>query len=227
MLVCPNCRSDNLEDAKFCRFCGRSLEPVGLPPRRLEARDQTDHMDIPPPRTPSALPGIIALVLVGVGLTGGGLWYAMRPNPCEGKFSSALFAYCTEIPAGWSGGSQLAGQESLDQFTPGGEDAVTWVRVQEILDPAIQTPQYAQQFRTSQEANGLAPGQIEQLNIDGEEALAWEVSVAGEGGQNLVLREVVLVREDGAWRIELVATQDMYPQARVAFENLLASWRWK
>jgi hypothetical protein len=227
MLVCPNCRSDNLEDARFCRFCGRSLEPVGLPPRRLEARVDADHMDIPPPRVPSAVPGIIALALIGLALAGGALYYAVRPNPCEGKFSSVLFSYCANIPAGWSGGSQLAGQENLDQFSPGGEDAVTWVRVQEVLDPAIQTQQYAQQFRTSQEANGLSPGRIEPLSLDGEEALAWEVSVAAEDGSNLVLREVVLVREDGAWRIELVATEDMYPRARLAFENLLSSWRWK
>jgi hypothetical protein len=227
MLVCPQCRADNLEDARFCRFCGRSLEPIGLPPRRLEARAPSEEMEIPPPRTPSAIPAVIALSVLGLAVLAGGLWYAARPNPCEGKFSSALFAYCATIPAGWSGGSQLAGQENIDQFAPSGEDAVTWVRVQEVLDPAIQTQQYAQQFRTSQEANGLAPGRIEGLELDGEQALAWEVTVTSQEGENLVLREVVLVREDGAWRIELVSTEQMYPRARVAFEDLLSSWRWK
>jgi hypothetical protein len=227
VLVCPECRADNLEDARFCRYCGRSLEPVGLAPRRADTRTPSEDMEIPPPRAPSIIPVVIAVAVLGLGVAAGALWYAVRPNPCEGKFSSALFAYCAEIPQGWSGGSQLAGQENLDQFAPSGEDAVTWVRVQEVLDPAIQTEQYAQQFRTSQEANGLAPGRIEGLNLDGEQALAWEVSVTSQEGENLVLREVVLVREDGAWRIELVSTEQMYPQARVAFENLLSSWRWK
>jgi hypothetical protein len=228
MLVCPHCRSDNLEGASFCRFCGRSLEPIGLPPRRLEVRAPGDHMEIPPPRVPSAVPAIIVLVVLGVAAAGAGLWYATRPNPCEGKFSSVLFSYCVDIPAGWTGGSQLAGQETLDQFVPpNGVEAATIVRVREVLDPATQTGQYAQQFRTSQEASGLLPGRPEKVTLDGEEAVAWEATGTTETGEIVVLREVILVREDGAWRISLAATEEMYPRARMAFEELLSSWTWK
>jgi uncharacterized membrane protein YvbJ len=35
MLVCPNCRNENLEEAQVCRVCGRSLEPVGMSLRML------------------------------------------------------------------------------------------------------------------------------------------------------------------------------------------------
>jgi hypothetical protein len=164
---------------------------------------------------------------VGVAVVVFSIWYGSRPNPCEGKFSSVLFGYCTEIPEGWRGGSQVTAQENIDQFSPNQDEAVTWVRVREIVDPATQTQQYAQQFRTSQEAGGLDPSRVEAVALDGEQALAWEVTVTTQDGDPLRIREVVIVREDGAWRITLAATEVSYPDARVGFEELLSTWTWK
>jgi hypothetical protein len=101
------------------------------------------------------------------------------------------------------------------------------VRVQETVDPATQTQQYAQQFRISQEVGGLDPGQVESVPIDGEEALGWDYTVPTDDGDTLRIREVVLVRQDGVWRITLAATETAYPEARQGFEELLATWSWK
>lgn len=228
MLICPNCRGENIEEARYCHRCGRSLEPVATSLRRVEQQeDREDALEIRPPKPPSAAPGIIALVVIAVAAGGIGLWYVLRPNPCQGKYTSVLFSYCAQIPEGWEGGSQLAGEGNLDQFSPPDEDAATFVRVEDVIDPATGTEQYAQQFRNNQVADGLTPGKAESVVLDGEQAIAWNVTVETQEGEMLRLREVVVVREDGAWRITLAATDATYGEARVAFEDMLASWHWK
>jgi zinc-ribbon domain len=228
MLVCPNCRNENSEDARFCQVCGRGLDPAAAPMRRQRERAEgTADLDVPPPRSASILPLILTLATIGVAVVVFSVWFGSRPNQCEGKFSSALFGYCAEIPEGWRGGSQVEVAENIDQFSPNMDEAVTWVRVREIVDPATQTQQYAQQFRTGQEARGLDPSRVEVVPLDGEQALAWEVTVPTEGDDPLRIREVVIVREDGAWRITLAATVTSYPDARQGFEELLSTWTWK
>jgi hypothetical protein len=227
VLICPNCRGENMEDARFCQRCGRSLEPQAGSLRGNTARDRTEEdLDVKPPKAPSAWPGIAALILVVLALGAWGLWFALKPDPCENKYSSVLFSYCAEIPQGWQGGSQLAAEGNLDQFSPPDEDAATFVRVRDI-SPSATTDTYAQDFRTNQEADGLSPGSLEAVQIDGEEALAWDVTVPSEQGEPLRLREVVIVREDGGWRITLAATDQTYQSARIAFEGMLESWVWK
>lgn len=236
MLVCPNCRSDNLEDAPVCRHCGGSLEPVSTPMRRVERGEEEEpHFEFSPGRRTSAWPLVIGALVVGLGLLGWGLFAALKPNPCEGKYSSALFSYCANIPTGWAGGSRFDPEGNLDRYQqlPGeGESATggaeTTVQVSQVLDPTVSTQQYAQQFRTSQEANGLNPGPVEVIVIDGEQAVAWDFSSPpGQGQAPLHVRDVIAVRPDGAWQIRFVATQEAYEEARFAFEEMLASWRWK
>ncbi len=229
MLICPNCRSENIEEAQFCHQCGRSLEPATMalrPPPRPEG-DATELDVGPRAKPPSPLPGILGVALLL--LVGGGfwLWSSMRPDPCEGKFSSVLFSYCTQIPAGWEGGSQLAGTENMDRFVPTEFDAATSVTVDELVDPAAATPSYAQQFRNNQIADGLDPGRAQTVVIDGEQAIGWDVTVTTETEEVLQLRDVLLVREDGAWHIRLLSAEADYQAARLAFEDLLANWRWK
>ena len=237
MLVCPNCRSDNLEESSVCRHCGTSLEPVSSPMRRVDRGEEEEEpqLEFGPRRKTSAWPLVIGALVVGLGLLGWGLFAALKPNPCEGKYSSALFSYCANIPTGWAGGSRFDPEGNLDRYQklPDADDeatggAETTVQVSQILDPTVSTQQYAQQFRTSQEANGLDPGPVEVIVIDGEQAVAWDFSAPSEPGQpTLSVRDVIAVRPDGAWQIRFVATQEAYEEARFAFEEMLASWRWK
>ncbi len=231
MLVCPSCRSENLEDAAVCRHCGNSLEAVGSPMRRLDRSTQTEsQLELWQPRSPSAVPLIIAVLVVGLGILGWGLFSALKPNPCAGKFSSSLFSYCADIPQGWVGGLRPSGDTYEDRFEPAALDgeAQATVQVSPLLDPNVATPQYVQQYRTSQEASGFELSAVDPVLLDGEQGLAWNYSTEGEGAtQPLRVREVILVRGEGAWRIQLVATDEAYENARFHFEELLASWRWK
>jgi hypothetical protein len=181
------------------------------------------------------LPLVIGAVVVGLALLGWGLFAALKPDPCLGRYSSALFSYCTEIPAGWAGGSQFEPNGNLDRFErlpveeeeeTGGAQAT--VEVAEVVDTSVATAQYAQQFRTSMEAEGRTLGPVEVVLLDGEQAVAWDHSVPPETGEPaLHIRDVITVRSDGAWQIRFIATDDTYDDARVAFEELLAAWRWK
>ena len=236
MLVCPSCRSENAEDASVCRHCGNGLDPTSSPMRRVErSTEEEPQIDLMPARKTSAWPLVIAGLVVGLALLGWGLFSALRPNPCAGKYSSVLYGYCTVIPEGWAGGSRFQADGPLDRYQqlspdgtePGGAEAT--VEVNQILDPSVTTQQYAQQFRTSQEADGLNPSEAELVMIDGEQAVAWDFS-SPTGPQeegSLHVRDVIAVRADGAWQIRFVATEEAYEDARLAFEGMLATWRWK
>lgn len=158
MLVCTHCRTENSEDAPACRSCGRALEATGSPLRRLDRPlDAEPQIDLPPPRAQSIWPVLVVVLVAGLGLLGWGLFAALRPNPCEGKHSSALFSYCVEIPEGWAGGSRFNAGGNVDRyepFNPAGAEAT--VSVDEVIDPTVATAQYAQQFRISQEGTGLS-----------------------------------------------------------------------
>ncbi len=233
MLVCPSCRSENQEDAGVCRHCGTSLEAVGSPLRRLDRSTETgseSQLELWQPRSPSALPLIIGVLVVGLGLLGWGLFSTLKPNPCTGKYPSALFPYCADIPEGWVGGLRAVGDTYEDRFEPQELDgtAQATIRVSSLIDPTVGTPQYVQQYRTSQEATGRQLSEIDSVMLDGEQALAWTYTIPTEPPESsLRIREVILVRGEGAWRIQLVATDEAYENARLQFETLLVSWSWK
>jgi hypothetical protein len=252
VLVCPSCRSENLEDAKVCRHCGNGLEVVSSPMRRVERPDdEEDQLDLVPARRTSPWPLVITITTVALGLLGWGLFSAVKPNPCAGKYSSVLFTYCTRIPEGWAAAPDFQSGGNIDRYlllqaartepdsadpadptvvdpaeaVPGGAELT--VEVAPLVNAGVVTQDYVQQFRTSQEADGLQLGKIEAVMIDGEQAIAWDFDVEqGQPTETLNVRDVVLVRPDGAWQIRFVSTPDAYPEARLGFEKLLAAWRW-
>lgn len=228
MLVCPNCRSENAEEARFCQICGRSLEPVGSQLRRSEVTEETeDALDVQPPKQPSAIPGIIAIAVIAVAAVGAGVWYAMRPNPCEGKFVSPLYGYCIEIPEGWTGGSIRTPVGATDVYRPRSREAVVQVRSGEVA-PGVTTPQYAQGFRTTQEAAGFTVGPTQAVGVGDEVVgVAWEISGTDSDLGLVRERDVVFVRGARGWRITLAGPAETFDEARVAFDELLASWDWR
>jgi hypothetical protein len=203
--------------------------------RRIErsAEEEEEQLDLMPARKTSAWPLVIVGLVAGLGLLGWGLFSALRPNPCSGKYSSVLFSYCTEIPEGWVGGSRFGADGDLDRYqldieAPADGVAETTVEVSQVVDSTVLTQQYVQQFRTSQEADGLSLGEAKGVMLDGEQAIGWSFSIEqGEGQPSYRVRDVILVRGDGAWQIRFVATPEVYEEARIGFEEMLASWRWK
>ena len=230
MLVCPSCRSDNQEEARFCTACGRSLEPEEGALLRTPRREVRDEPDEPARRPASSLPA--ALVLAVVLALGGGLgaWWAFRPEaapptPCRGKdFVSRVYPYCMEVPEGWEGGTTRTVTGVFDRFTPERtQDAVEMeVRVGTVL-PGVNTATFAQEFRTSQETQGLQVSDVRALVVGGDQGVTWTASGRGDGGELVHQRQVVLVRGGLSWRASLTGEANAYDEAFPLFIQMLSS----
>src|SRR5687767_11871889 len=161
--------------------------------RRVDRPDEEeDQLDLIPARRTSPWPLAIGVVTVALGLLGWGLFSAVKPNPCAGKYSSVLFNYCTEIPEGWAAAPDFQSGGNIDRYLlldsqaeepaepdpvvvdpvadpdaaqPGGAELS--VEVATLVNPAVMTQDYVQQFRTSQEADGLQLGDPENVDLDG------------------------------------------------------------
>ncbi len=66
-MICPNCGSDNLDDASFCSSCGAALDGTG-DARRPVSKDRGDQMCFGP--SGGAFPGlVIGAIIIIVGVT--------------------------------------------------------------------------------------------------------------------------------------------------------------
>jgi hypothetical protein len=229
VLVCPNCRAENVEGALICQVCGRSLAMSEAPLRRLEraeAEPAPDALDVPSPRRTSAWPTIAVAAVLLVGVVGAGIWYSRRPEVCDGKFVSQLYPYCVSVPAGWTAATTRTPTGALDRFEPESDDAAIVVRAGEAV-PGTTTIQYAQGIRQTQEAFGVTLGPVQTIQVgDGAEAFAWQAAVQLDDGSILQQRMVALVRNGIGWRITLGGDGESFDEARFAFEELLATWDW-
>ena len=229
MLVCPNCRSENVEGALVCQACGRSLAPDEGRLRRLErteAEPAGDELEVPAPRRTSPWPTIAVAVVLIAAVVGAGIWYAGRPEACDGKFISRLYPYCVSVPAGWTAATTRTPTGALDRFEPEADGAAIVVRAGEAV-PGTTTLQYAQGIRQTQEALGVTLGPVQTMELgDGTEAFAWQAAVQLDDGSIIQQRLVALVRNGIGWRITLGGNGESFDEARFAFEELLATWDW-
>jgi hypothetical protein len=226
MLVCPVCRVENLEEARFCTNCGRTLEPHEISLRGLARREGEGALiDFPPPKHPSPVPGIIGLVVIGLVVVGAGAWFLLRPDPCAGKFASTQFPYCMAVPRGWEGTQQVIQDTPADAFAPRTELPVVVVTAGNT-QPGMDSQAYADAQRQALEADGLFPSPIEQDEVAGSDALAWETTTTDTDGTVLRERRITLVRDGQGWIILLVSSQQDYRQALSQFHNMLETWSW-
>jgi hypothetical protein len=224
VLVCPACRSENAEEAKFCSACGRALEPVHTPMRSRPADRETPDLDVPPPKPRSLVPLIVGLIVVGGLVAGWVVWSATRPDPCQGKFVSPLYPYCVEIPEGWTAATQRSPTGVFDRLTPRSDGAAVIVRAGEAV-PGITTEQYADGLRTTQEAYGLSLGPPQTVEMgDGNQALGWQFTGQTDEGVIIHERNVVLVRNGIHWRVTLAGNAESFDEARPVFERLVQDW---
>lgn len=233
MIVCPNCRNANEEEAQFCSRCGQSLEPgpSTIGPVRRDVREraeaQIDALDIAPPQPASRAPLIAAGAAIVLGALIAGLWATLGPNPCEGaNFSSDRFGYCLTVPEGWEAGPGRVGAVAVDEISRPREAAtVLIVAVDLAEDQGLE--EYAASVRDRDSAVGLDPGPIRDTFLDGIEAVEWDVSSQTETGQEFVMRQVVAVRDEVGWIISLSDNADSLPRNERHFEQMLASWNFR
>jgi hypothetical protein len=200
---------------------------------RPRPEEGATELDVPPPKQPSPLPGILALVVLGLALVGGAAWWLLRPeptstlaDPCVGKFRSPLNPYCVEVPEGWTGRTIRTTTGALDTFRPSEESPDVGVVVQAgSVVPGVTTGIYAQDIRSTQEAVGLSLTPVRATRLDGEIAVVWDFTARGQAGELIQQRHVVVVRGDLGWRITLTGEPEKVDEAAVPFSELLSTWR--
>ena len=117
MLVCPFCRASNEEGRQTCAQCGRELRHGVQPSPVVVRRSPPSDLEPPPQIKPGPRWGRIAALGVVVLLgAGAGTWLAVRPQACDGKYSSTQFGYCVTVPHGWRASVAHIGPTDVDQF---------------------------------------------------------------------------------------------------------------
>ena len=229
MVICPSCRGENLEGAAVCQRCGGSLDPGVsrlLPVRRNEA--ERPEIELTKPPQPSRMRTTVVLGLMGAAVVGAGLFFLLRPSPCEGtNFTSENFGYCVLVREGWEAGPARFGADvTLDQFAPP-TSAATVVVATVDLETGAALEDFSNFVRQKDTDAGLTPGPASETSVGGVGALQWDVTVdpANGGGETYRMREVVTVLGDVGWRITLNDLQDGFASSAVAFRDLLDSWQ--
>ena len=226
MVVCPTCREVNEEGRAICQKCGSSLaaDAVALLPRREPGERPPIEMRKPP--QPSKWRPLILLGVFLVGLTAVAAFFALRPDPCgDTNFESENFGYCLMVPEGWEAGpAQFGADVTLDQFAPPTGSATVVVEAVD-LETGVALDQWSEFVRKRDEDAGLTPGPASDAKLGGADALQWDVSVASEGGNSFLMREVVVVSNDVGWRVTLNDLQEGFDTSAVAFRDMLDSWQ--
>jgi hypothetical protein len=226
VIVCPNCRNANDEDAVTCARCGGSLEPgaTSLPARRPPS--ERLPIEIAQPKPPSPWRAIVLLgVVAGIGL-GSAIWFAFRPNPCEGaNFTSDQFGYCLTMPQDWEWTPAKFGDAvTVDQFAPPTQSATVLVEAADLPDDA-DLATFADSVRQKDEDSGLTPGPIDRTTVDGADALSWDIAYTSDSGHRYTVREVVVVSEHAGWRLALNDTAEGFDLHAPQFESMIDSFR--
>jgi len=226
VVVCPTCREVNEEGRAICQKCGSSLTPdaVALLPRREPGERPPIEMRKPP--QPSKWRPLILLGVFLVGLTAVAAFFALRPDPCgDTNFESENFGYCLMVPDGWEAGpAQFGADVTLDQFAPPTGSATVVVEAVD-LETGVALDQWSEFVRKRDEDAGLTPGPASDAKLGGADALQWDVSVASEGGNSFLMREVVVVSDNIGWRVTLNDLQEGFDTSAVAFRDMLDSWQ--
>jgi hypothetical protein len=226
MIICPHCRNANEEEAVACTRCGAPLEPG--PTFLLARRPPTERppLDITKPKPPSPWRAIVLLgVVAGVGV-GAALWFAFRPDRCEGaNFTSDQFGYCLTMPEDWQWTPAKFGDSvTVDQFGPPTQSATVLVEAADLPDDAdLET--FADVVRQKDEDAGLSPERIDRTSVDGAEALSWDIHYTSGSGHDYSVREVVVVNDHFGWRIVLNDTAESFDRHASQFESMVDSFR--
>ena len=227
MIVCPNCRNVNPEEAQVCANCGRTLEPgpshLGGARRSPGERPSMEVRPLPQRSTRKS----VALLAVVAGVVVGFVAFRLlRTDPCDGRdFTSDLYGYCVNVPAGWEAGQAQREDVAFDRFSPAAGTTTVLVEVVDLYQPGSDATSFASVVRQKEQAAGFDPGAPREDSIGGEPARIWDTTYTDDRGQTFKMTEAVVVRDELGWRIAFSDSAAAYTGNAGEFQNLLDSWR--
>jgi len=187
----------------------------GLPP---EGPDQSERRTTVP-----IVIAILATVLVGVGAFAVVSWASGGSGCAAGDFESVRFGYCARTPGGWIASSAQGGDEPLDRFLL--QDGAATITVTAVsLTKGQDLARFEQFVRGYDEDAGGRTGDATSLEVDGAEAVAFDVTVEGPDGV-VRSREVLFTKDGVAWRVTLADEEVGFEANLNRLDQFLHSWR--
>ncbi|HEY7763082.1 MAG TPA: hypothetical protein VIC52_08725 [Actinomycetota bacterium] len=209
---------------------GPDFPPLPPPPGAdVDDRDGVDEeveVEVQDERRRATVPVVLALVLtilVGAGAFAAFSWAGGGASCNDGDFDSIRFGYCVRAPSGWVAQAAEEGGASHDLFVlPSSAATITVTAVP--LTKGQDLGRFEQFVRGYVEDAGGSAGPSSSLDVDGEEAVAFDVTVDGPGG-GVRSREVLITRDGMGWRVTLADDEVGFDSSLRRLDELLSTWR--
>jgi hypothetical protein len=189
------------------------------------------EVEEPSPEGPKRSAGKAIAVVVGllIALTGvvvAGVWWLGGPGVCDAStVESARFGYCVAAP-GWQFTNEATQTElPYDELIkPADASTVRIVAIQ--LQAGQGLDEVVQAAREIVSQDGVELGRVVDRRVAGVPAAQWDfVLDAGQVDQQV--REIVFVRGDAAWHVQLLADMAGFDVRAEEFDEILRTWTFR
>lgn len=195
--------------------------PGGEPEREEPVEEERGHRG-----------GIVVVAVVGaLALAAATVAIAVRgsgsPGACEGStVESARFGYCIAAPGWRLAEEQHTARLPYDELIKP-EDAATMRIVAIELDAGQDLDVVVQTVRSLETEDGVGVGDVVDRQVAGVPAAQWDIELDAGDSDARQIREVVFVREDTAWRVQLLAEVAGFDVRADEFDAILRSWTFR
>jgi hypothetical protein len=200
-----------------------SLPP---PPPGGHAEVEEAAPEAPPRSAGKAIAVVAGLLIALAGVVVAGIWWLGGPGVCDtSTVESSRFGYCVAAP-GWEFTNEATQTELPYDELIKPSDAST-VRIMAIqLQTGQGLDEVVQAARDIARQEGVEVGDVVERQVAGVPAAQWDlVLTAGQVEQQV--REIVFVRGDAAWRIQLQADAEGFAIRAEEFERILRTWTFR
>jgi hypothetical protein len=199
-----------------------------LPPPPPGRDDEVEEAapEAPTRSTAKAVVVVAGLLVLLAGVVVAGFWWLGGPGVCDrSTVESARFGYCVAAP-GWELTNDATQTELPYDELIKPADAST-VRIMAIQLPSGQgLDEVVQAARDVATQNGMDVGEVVERRVAGVAAAQWDFVL--DGGQvEQQVREIVFVRGDAAWRVQLQADAEGFDVRVEELEDILGTWTFR
>lgn len=198
-----------------------SLPP---PPPGGEPVEEQEVAPQGPKRSAGKAIGVVAGFLIALtGIVILAVTWLAAPGRCDGStVESARFGYCVEAP-GWELTNEATQAElPYDELIkPADASTVRIVAIQ--LQSGQGLDEVVQAVRDTVAQDGVEVGEVVDRRVAGVPAAQWDFVLEG-GAVEQQIREIVFVREDSAWRVQLQTDLEGFEARAAEFEDILETW---
>ena len=198
-----------------------SLPP---PPPGREPLEDEEATPQGPKRSAAKAVAVVAGFLIAIaGIVTLAVAWLAAPGRCDAStVESARFGYCVAAP-GWEMTNE-ATQADLpydELIKPADASTVRIVAIQ--LQSGQGLDEVVQAVRDTVSEDGVEVGEVVDRRVAGVPAAQWDFVLEG-GAVEQQIREIVFVRGDAAWRVQLQTDSEGFEDRAAEFEEILETW---